>query len=150
MEVAKTYYALPPEYIGQKSACVGMRATAKAIWPKPSDCTLSKASFLVLYRSIFDVMRELQTEATRRIGTVPGALSQTDLLIIGDMELKTLPAKAGEILLEISLRRYENRSTIITSNRSIAPLRTLYCTLKTLYLGRARKNRANTEGTGLT
>jgi DNA replication protein DnaC len=40
-----------------------------------------------------------------------------DLLTIDDMGLKTLPPKAGEILLEIILRRYENRSTLMTSNR---------------------------------
>jgi len=35
------------------------------------------------------------------------------------MGLKTLPPKSGEILLEISMRRYENRSTLMTSNRPI-------------------------------
>ena len=36
---------------------------------------------------------------------------------IDDMGLKILPAKSGEILLEIIMRRYENRSTMMTSNR---------------------------------
>jgi len=35
------------------------------------------------------------------------------------MGLKVLPAKGGEILLEIIMRRYENRSTLMTSNRPI-------------------------------
>jgi DNA replication protein DnaC len=35
------------------------------------------------------------------------------------MGLKILPAKSGEILLEIIMRRYENRSTMMTSNRPI-------------------------------
>ncbi len=35
------------------------------------------------------------------------------------MGLKTLPHKGGEILLEIIMRRYENRSTVMTSNRPI-------------------------------
>jgi DNA replication protein DnaC len=30
-----------------------------------------------------------------------------------------LPQKSGEILLEIIIRRYENRSTMMTSNRPI-------------------------------
>ncbi len=34
-----------------------------------------------------------------------------DLLIIDDMGLKILPAKSGEFLLELIMRRYENRST---------------------------------------
>src|SRR5688500_2104846 len=42
-----------------------------------------------------------------------------DLLIIDDMGLKVLPVKSGEILLEIIMRRYENRSTLMTSNRPI-------------------------------
>jgi DNA replication protein DnaC len=42
-----------------------------------------------------------------------------DLLVIDDMGLKILPAKSGEILLEIIMRRYENRSTMMTSNRPI-------------------------------
>src|SRR5271168_1790714 len=35
--------------------------------------------------------------------------------LIDDMGLKILPAKSGEILLEIIMRRYENRSTMMTS-----------------------------------
>ena len=41
------------------------------------------------------------------------------LLIIDDMGLKVLPAKAGEHLFEIIMRRYETRSTIMTSNRPL-------------------------------
>ncbi len=79
-----------------------------------------KAGFQVLYRSIFDMVRELQADAS------PAQLDRTlarylkpELLIVDDMGLKTLPAKAGEVLLEIILRRYENRSTLMTSNRPI-------------------------------
>jgi hypothetical protein len=42
-----------------------------------------------------------------------------DLVLIDDMGHKSLPPKAGEALLEIILRRYENRSTIMTSNRPL-------------------------------
>ena len=35
------------------------------------------------------------------------------------MGLKVPPPKSGEILLEIIMRRYENRSTMMTSNRPI-------------------------------
>src|SRR5260370_3020799 len=38
---------------------------------------------------------------------------------IDDMGLKILPQKSGEILLEIIMRRYENRLTMMTSNRPI-------------------------------
>ncbi len=35
------------------------------------------------------------------------------------MGLKILPPKSGEVLFEIVMRRYENRSTLMTSNRPI-------------------------------
>lgn len=79
-----------------------------------------KAGFQVVYCSIFDLVRELQAEAS------PAALERSlarylkpDLLIIDDMGLKVLPPKSGEVLLEIVMRRYENRSTLMTSNRPI-------------------------------
>jgi DNA replication protein DnaC len=79
-----------------------------------------KAGFLVLYRSVFDLVRELSLEATQAgEGRLLGKYLKPDLLIIDDMGLKILPPKSGEILLEIILRRYENRSTLMTSNRPI-------------------------------
>jgi hypothetical protein len=42
-----------------------------------------------------------------------------DLLIIDDMGLKQLPGNSAEYLFEVVMRRYENRSTIMTSNRPI-------------------------------
>ncbi len=79
-----------------------------------------KAGFVTLYRSIFDLVRELQAEASpAELNRCLARYLKADLLIIDDMGLKTLPPKAGEILLEIILRRYENRSTLMTSNRPI-------------------------------
>ena len=79
-----------------------------------------KAGFQVLYRSIFDMVRELQADQS------PAELDRTltrhlkpDLLLIDDMGLKILPPKSGEVLLEIVMRRYETRSTLMTSNRPI-------------------------------
>ncbi len=42
-----------------------------------------------------------------------------DLVIIDDMGLKALPKQSGEYLLEVVMRHYENRSTIMTSNRPL-------------------------------
>src|SRR5258708_21771613 len=42
-----------------------------------------------------------------------------DLVIVDDMGLKALPKQSGEYLLEVVMRRYENRSTIMTSNRPL-------------------------------
>lgn len=79
-----------------------------------------KAGFLVLYRSIFDAVHELQAELSpAELNRALARYLKCDLLIIDDMGLKSLPPKAGEILLEIIVRRYENRSTLMTSNRPI-------------------------------
>jgi DNA replication protein DnaC len=64
-----------------------------------------KAGFLVLYCSVFDLVRELQAEASpAELNRCLARYLKPDLLIIDDMGLKTLPPKAGEILLEIVLR----------------------------------------------
>ena len=42
-----------------------------------------------------------------------------DLLIVDDMGMKHLPKQSGEYLFEIIMRRYETRSTIMTSNRPL-------------------------------
>jgi DNA replication protein DnaC len=75
---------------------------------------------LVFYRSIFDIVHDL-TENETMSGSLKGLSRylKPDLLIIDDMGLKQLPKKSGEYLFEIIMRRYENRSTIMTSNRPI-------------------------------
>jgi len=79
-----------------------------------------KAGFVVLYRSIFDLVRELLAQETQAGETrLLNKYLKPDLLIIDDMGLKVLPTKSGEILLEIIMRRYEHRSTMMTSNRPI-------------------------------
>jgi len=79
-----------------------------------------KAGYLVLYRSIFDLVRELFSQETQIAeARLLNKYLKPDLLIIDDMGLKILPQKSGEILLELIMRRYENRSTMMTSNRPI-------------------------------
>ena len=75
----------------------------------------------VLYVSIFDLVRELQEDDDLESGP-QGSLKRylkPTLLIIDDMGIKTLPPRSGERLFEIIMRRYEKRSTIMTSNRPI-------------------------------
>lgn len=42
-----------------------------------------------------------------------------DLLIVDDMGMKQLPRRSGEVLFEIIMRRYETKSTLMTSNRPL-------------------------------
>ncbi len=79
-----------------------------------------KLNFQVLYRSIFDLVRDfLKDEAFHQQDRVLRRYLKPDLLIVDDMGLKALPKHSGESLLEVVLRRYENRSTLMPSNRPI-------------------------------
>jgi DNA replication protein DnaC len=79
-----------------------------------------KAGFLVLYRSVFDLVRDfLHDELLGDGDKVLTKYLKPDLLIIDDMGMKQLPKRSGECLFEIVLRRYETRSTIMTSNRPL-------------------------------
>jgi len=79
-----------------------------------------KAGFAVLYRSIFDVVRDfLHDDALGGEDKVLGRYLKPDLLIIDDMGMKQLPKRSGEYLFEIIMRRYETRSTMMTSNRPL-------------------------------
>jgi DNA replication protein DnaC len=74
----------------------------------------------VLYRSIFDTVREfLQDEALGGDDKVMAKYLKPELLIIDDMGIKKLPKRSGEYLFEVVMRRYETRSTIMTSNRPL-------------------------------
>jgi len=79
-----------------------------------------KQGYVVLYRSIFDVVRDfLQDEALSGQERVLNRYLKPDLLIVDDMGMKHLPKQSGEYLFEIIMRRYETRSTIMTSNRPL-------------------------------
>lgn len=79
-----------------------------------------RAGRVVLYRSIFDVVRDfLREEAFAGQDKVLNRYLKPDLLIIDDMGIKQLPRRSGEFLFEIILRRYETRSTMMTSNRPL-------------------------------
>lgn len=79
-----------------------------------------RLGFTVLYRSIFDLVRDfLQDEAVNHQDRTLRRYLKPDLLLIDDMGLKALPKHSGEYLLEVIMRRYENRSTIMTSNRPL-------------------------------
>jgi len=75
-----------------------------------------KSGFLVYYRSVFDVV---QDEAFGGQDKVLVRYLKPDLLVIDDMGIKQLPQKSGEFLFEIIMRRYELKSTMMTSNRPL-------------------------------
>jgi DNA replication protein DnaC len=85
-----------------------------------------KNGSVVLYRSIFDLVRDfLHEDAGGGLGLHVGQEKlmerylKADLLIIDDMGMKQLPKRSGEYLFEIIMRRHQLRSTIMTSNRPL-------------------------------
>lgn len=74
----------------------------------------------VLYRSIFDVVRDfLRDEALGGEEKVVDRYLKPDLLIVDDMGMKQLPKRSGEYLFEVIMRRHQLRSTVMTTNRPV-------------------------------
>jgi DNA replication protein DnaC len=77
-------------------------------------------NFQMLYRSIFDLVRNFKKgEAFSQQNRTLRRYLNPELLIIDDFGLKQLPQNSGAHLFEVIMRRYENRSTITTSNRPL-------------------------------
>jgi DNA replication protein DnaC len=99
---------------------VGPPGTGKSFLVQALGYQAIKQGSLVLYRSIFDVVRDfLHDEAFAGHDRILTKYLKPDLLIIDDMGMKQLPKRSGECLFEIVMRRYETRSTIMTSNRPL-------------------------------
>lgn len=72
--------------------------------------------FAVLYRSVFDISREvIEGNENKIIETY----LKPNLLIIDELGMKKLSSNNTELLLEIIHRRYQKSSTIIATNRPI-------------------------------
>ena len=94
---------------------VGKSFLAQALGYQAIKCGLT-----VLYRSVFDLVRDfLHEDASGSEEKVLARYLKPDLLIVDDMGMKQLPKRSGEYLFEVVMRRYEVRSTIMTSNRPL-------------------------------
>jgi DNA replication protein DnaC len=99
---------------------IGPPGTGKSFVVQAVGYQAIKQGFCVLYRSIFDVVRDFMHHET--LGDEDKLLARylkPDLLIVDDMGMKQLPRRSGEVLFEIIMRRYETRSTMMTSNRPL-------------------------------
>ena len=123
--------SLPKKQIFDLATCRFVRENRDALFIGPPGVGKSfvaqaigyqaiKQGFLVLYRSIFDLVRDfLHENALGDDDKLLARYLKPDLLIIDDMGMKQLPKRSGEYLFEIIMRRYETRSTIMTSNRPL-------------------------------
>jgi DNA replication protein DnaC len=99
---------------------VGPPGTGKSFLAQALGYQAIRQGHLVLYRSIFDVVRDfLHDEALEGQDRILNKYLKPDLLIVDDMGMKNLPKRSGEFLFEIIMRRYETRSTTMTSNRPL-------------------------------
>jgi DNA replication protein DnaC len=105
---------------GRDVLLIGPPGTGKSHIAQALGYQAIKGGCVVLYRSIFDVVRDfLHDEALNQQDRVMDRYLRADLVIIDDMGMKQLPKRSGEYLFEIIMRRNQVRSTVMTSNRPL-------------------------------
>jgi DNA replication protein DnaC len=123
--------SVPKKLIYELATCRYLQEARDVLWLGPPGVGKSflvqalglqaiRSGHQVLYRSIFDLVLDFaQDEALGGVDKVLTRYLKPDLLIIDDMGMKQLPKRSGEYLFEVIMRRYEVRSTMMTSNRPL-------------------------------
>jgi DNA replication protein DnaC len=123
--------SIPRKQVYDLASCRFLREGRDVLWMGPPGVGKSflaqaigyqaiKAGYTVFYRSIFDLVRDfLHDEVLGQEDKMLMKYLKPELLIVDDMGMKQLPRRSGECLFEVVMRRYETRSTMMTSNRPL-------------------------------
>jgi DNA replication protein DnaC len=123
--------SIPRKQIYDLASCRFLREGRDVLWLGPPGVGKSfmvqaigyqaiKAGYTVYYRSIFDLVRDfLHDEVLGHENKILTRYLKPELLIVDDMGMKQLPKRSCECLFEVVMRRYETRSTMMTSNRPL-------------------------------
>ena len=123
--------SIPRKQIYDLASCRFLREGRDVLWLGPPGVGKSfmvqaigyqaiKAGYTVYYRSIFDLVRDfLHDEVLGQEDKMLTRYLKPELLIVDDMSMKQLPRRSSECLFEVVMRRYETRSTMMTSNRPL-------------------------------
>jgi len=98
----------------------GSPGTGKSHLAQAIGQAVIQQGYRVLYRETHRLLEELADatlDGTRK--ELMEVFTSVPLLIIDDLGMRKLPVTAAEDLLEIIMRRYENTSTLLTSNRPV-------------------------------